>query len=347
MESLLLSCRAGLEADCAAEIIERAAAAGVGGYCRAEPDSGYLRFVAPEPGTLSTVAALDFGSFVFPRQWMTLLAELTELPETDRAGAIAAVAAGLGRVGDVWLEYPDTNEGKSLSGFCRKFERPLRQALQAAGLRIGKYPELPRLQLFFLNSRHVFVGTALPGNSAPWPLGVPRLRMPAQAPSRSTLKLEEALLVFLDEDERARRLQPGMRAVDLGAAPGGWTWQLVRRGLQVTAVDNGPMAAELMDSGLVEHLRADGFTYRPAKTVDWLVCDMVEQPHRIAGLVGDWFGQRLCREAIFNLKLPMKKRWQTVKECLETVERRGGALRLRARQLYHDREEVTVYARRP
>ena len=35
-----------------------------------------------------------------------------------------------------------------------------------------------------------------------------------------------------------------MVGVDLGACPGGWTYQLVKRGLFVYAVDHGKMAAE-------------------------------------------------------------------------------------------------------
>lgn len=54
-----------------------------------------------------------------------------------------------------------------------------------------------------------------------------------------------------------------MLAVDLGAAPGGWTWQLVNREMRVTAVDNGPMAENLMYSGLVDHQKVDGYQYRP------------------------------------------------------------------------------------
>ena len=64
--------------------------------------------------------------------------------------------------------------------------------------------------------------------------------------------------MLLDADERSRLLQADMRAADLGAAPGGWTWVLTRHGLNVTAIDNGPLRAQLLDSGRVEHLRTDG-----------------------------------------------------------------------------------------
>jgi 23S rRNA (cytidine2498-2'-O)-methyltransferase len=184
---------------------------------------------------------------------------------------------------------------------------------------------------------------------SPWPGGIPRLKFPRAAPSRSTLKLEEAFLVLLNEGERERWLQPGMRAVDLGAAPGGWTWQFVARSLRVTAVDNGPMDDALMACGLVDHLRTDGFHYRPPRPVDWLVCDMVEQPRRVAALMAGWLTQGACRYAIFNLKLPMKKRYDEVRLCLgilhDAFAKAGLRLDLRARQLYHDREEITVFAR--
>ncbi|HET7064384.1 MAG TPA: 23S rRNA (cytidine(2498)-2'-O)-methyltransferase RlmM, partial [Rudaea sp.] len=167
--------------------------------------------------------------------------------------------------------------------------------------------------------------------------------------SRSTLKLEEALLTLLDSGERERWLKPGMNAVDLGAAPGGWTWQLVRRSLRVTAVDNGPMDAALMQSGLVAHMREDGFRFRPKKPVDWMVCDMVEQPRRIAELVARWFAEGWCRHSIFNLKLPMKKRYAETMLCLDliskTLARSGRQVESRAKQLYHDREEITVFCR--
>jgi 23S rRNA (cytidine2498-2'-O)-methyltransferase len=122
---------------------------------------------------------------------------------------------------------------------------------------------------------------------------------------------------------------------------------MVRRGIRVTAVDNGPMQEALMASGLVEHRREDGFRYRPRRPVDWLLCDMVEQPQRIAALMGDWLTGGLCRRAVFNLKLPMKKRHESLHACLDGLTTRldaeGLDHRLLCKQLYHDREEVTTY----
>ena len=167
--------------------------------------------------------------------------------------------------------------------------------------------------------------------------------MPPGAPSRSTLKLAEAFDVFLGERQH-QALRPGMRAVDLGAAPGGWTWQLVQRGVAVTAVDNGPLKGTIRDDRLVTHVRDDAFRFRPKRPVDWLVCDVVEQPIRIAELVARWIADGSAKRAIFNLKLPMKKRYDEVRRCMQRIDEIVSAPHgLDVRQLYHDREEVTGF----
>src|SRR5690606_35395042 len=176
-------------------------------------------------------------------------------------------------------------------------------------------------------------------------MGVPRLRLHRDAPSRSALKLEEAFLTLLDEGERDRLLRRGMTAADRGAAPGGWTWGLQRAGLQVSAVDNGPLRQHVIGGGGGEHLRGDGFRWQPPRPLDWMVCDMVEQPRRVASRMATWFREGWCRQAVFNLKLPMKKRWLETSLCLELFSSEAQRpLQLRARQLFHDREEITVLA---
>jgi len=197
----------------------------------------------------------------------------------------------------------------------------------------------------FTSKQNAYVASSAPGWNSAWPMGIPRLKMPRDAPSRSTLKLAEAFGAFLTDAEQLRLLRPGLRAVDLGAAPGGWTWQLANRGVRVTAVDNGPMKGGVADDPLVTHLREDGLAWRPKRPVDWLVCDIVLQPIRVAELVARWIADGDAHCAIFNLKLPMKKRYDEVQRCaermLEITGRAGVNVELKIRQLYHDREEVT------
>ena len=68
---------------------------------------------------------------------------------------------------------------------------------------------------------------------------------------------------------------------------------------------------------------------------------------RIANLIGKWLINGRCRETIFNLKLPMKKRYQEVMLCLENLAvmlaEKELEFDIQAKHLYHDREEITVH----
>jgi 23S rRNA (cytidine2498-2'-O)-methyltransferase len=348
MNTVLMHCRPGFEGEVCAEIAEHAALLQVAGYAKGKASSACAEFVCTEEGGAhALMRGLRFSQLIFPRQWAR--GEYVALPETDRISVLLEHLASYPVCGSLWLEVLDTNDGKELSNFCKKFESPLRNALHKAG-RLVDDPSKPRLLLTFKSGREVFLGLAEANNSAFWPMGIPRLKFPRNAPSRSTLKLEEAWHQFIPREQWDERLAPAMTAVDLGAAPGGWTWQLVNRHMLVTAIDNGPMAESLMETGLVEHLQADGFTFKPRKPVDWMVCDIVEKPARNAALLETWLGEGLCREAVVNLKLPMKQRYAEVKRLLARIEEgfvaRGVRVSIACKQLYHDREEVTCHLRR-
>ena len=346
---VLLYCRAGFEKECAQEITAAASEMGVDGFVKARPESGFAVFEAHQPEMGADLAAhLDPGHLMFPRQVVRAAPRL-DLSEGDRATPIVAAARALGReFASLWLEMPDTNDGKALSSLTRPLAAHVERGLRKAGVdfAVGAAPE--RLHVFFVGSLACYVGTSDAAQGSPWPMGIPRLRMPRGAPSRSTLKLAEAIAEFLPETERAKRMAPGMTAVDLGASPGGWTWQLVQRGLMVTAVDNGPMDPALLESGQVKHRRTDGFGFVPAEPVDWMVCDVVESPSRVAALAAKWIAQGWCSETIFNLKLPMKKRYEEVLRCRDIIDEAlgGGGYFLRMKQLYHDREEITAHLAR-
>lgn len=344
MNGLLCYCRQGFEPELAGELSARAAAAGFAGHARTQRNDGYVVFACDEGEALA--ARLPWRELIFARQRLRLLAELRGIDPKDRIAPILAALEGAPRFGELWVEHPDSDAGKPLAGLARSFGNALRPALRKAGLLSDKPQQrLPRLHVCFVQGDHLFLAVADPRDSAPWPLGIPRLKLLPEAPSRSALKLEEALMTLLSPEEHQALVKPGMRAADLGAAPGGWTWVLTREHLHVTSVDNGPLRPHVLGTGLVEHLRADGFHWKPEHPLDWMVCDMVEQPRRVAERMATWFREGWCRHAIFNLKLPMKKRWDETALCLELFAQQAGRpLRMRAKQLYHDREEITVAA---
>jgi 23S rRNA (cytidine2498-2'-O)-methyltransferase len=326
-ERWILQCRPGFEAECAAEVA-------------GSEVLGEGMVSAPGP-------SLPLVRRIFARQAFREVAALDALPAGDRINPIlAALAEHPGPLGAILLEHPDTDTGKELAGFLKKFTPALTSALAKRGMPVFRKAER-RLHLLWSSSKEVRIGFSSGDEGSAAVNGILRLKFPREAPSRSVLKLDEALQMLLDAPERETALRPGMKAVDLGAAPGGWTWLMTQYSIRVVAVDNGPMQPALLDSGVVEHRREDGFRYRPPKAVDWLLCDMVEQPQRIAALMGDWLTRGDCRRALFNLKLPMKKRHESLLECLEGLRLRldeaGLRHRLLCKQLYHDREEVTVY----
>lgn len=345
-------CRAGFEPDLAAEF---AALAGAKPFAMlAVPSSGYVLATFVGRDAKRAQSQLTWPRLVFARQFLRAQADPIALPTNDRvtpildASKVFLETHGIEEISALRLEYPDTNEGKALSKLAQTLETRVGGQLANAGLVDDKNTALPRLHVLLTPERQAWLGLGDPGSSSPWRNGIPRLRMPRDAPSRSTLKLAEAFHVFLGENED-RLLQSEMRAVDLGAAPGGWTWQLIHRGLHVTAIDNGVLRGELVDNALVRHLREDGFRYRPRKPVDWMVCDMVEKPVRIAQLVAMWMREGWTDRCIFNLKLPMKKRFEEVERCRaiirESLEANGRPFELRIKQLYHDREEVSGFCR--
>jgi 23S rRNA (cytidine2498-2'-O)-methyltransferase len=349
---LLVQCRPGFEADASLELQTCAHAARVEGEIDARAQSGFIVLTHDTPKLHDDVRRrLDTSRLIFARQSFHVLAVLSDLPERDRLTPLLAAIESFGsRFSALLLETPDTNDGKEQSGFLKRFSPLLETALNKAGLLRNDSPHLPRLHVFLVGSQCAYLGVSVASEGSSWPMGIPRLRMPKDAPSRSTLKLAEAILSLLSTEEQKATLRPGLQAVDLGAAPGGWSWQLASRGLRVTALDNGPLAPSAMATGLIEHLRADGFAWRPKKPVEWMVCDMVEQPSRIAPLMAEWVATGRCRRSIFNLKLPMKRRFEEVERCRALIDQRmrTGNIKytLRIKHLYHDREEVTCYLTR-
>ena len=340
MDSNLLLCRPGFESDCAAEMDAVSRDASLWGYARAAEGQGYLVWHTPQ----QPAEQLADIHPVFARTGWPVLDAFGPLPE-NRIEALLALLDNVEPVDELRLEHPDTNEGRGLHRFLKRFRRPLEAALTRQGL-LKSGGRNRCLHLFFTDSRHGYAGLSEGGSAGPWENGIPRLKLSAEAPSRSALKIEEACRRLLDAQERAHWLRSGRDAVDLGAAPGGWSWFLASRGLRVTAVDHGRLAEGLEAQYPVTRVAADAFTWRPPSPVDWLVCDVVDKPARTRALMEQWLSRGWARLALFNLKLPMKQRYAQVEQLRarlrEGLDKAGLRVQIRAAHLYHDRDEVTL-----
>ena len=229
------------------------------------------------------------------------------------------------------------NAPKSLAGWASRLERALggeTAVSDAAGGADGRVLQL----------------CAVPGGvwvclaparelSSPLPGGVHHMPAEPGAPSRSYLKIEEALQL-LGVEPRARE-----RVIDLGAAPGGWSFAFLKRGCRVLAVDNGPMKLDAENlAGELTHLRANGMSFKPPPgwtPVDWLVSDMLVSPGQSLGLLRRWLPQGWARRIVVNIKLPQREPLAALQPIQEFLAGQHG-LRFQIRQLYHDRREVTL-----
>ncbi|MBM3487811.1 MAG: hypothetical protein FJX67_14455 [Alphaproteobacteria bacterium] len=135
--------------------------------------------------------------------------------------------------------------------------------------------------------------------TSPFPNGVVRFVEDKDGPpNRAYLKLWEALTLI------GRRPGRGMRCLDLGASPGGWTWVLASLGADVVAVDKTALDPRVAAMAGVTVLRDSAFALRPRDIgrVDWLFSDVVCYPDRLYRLVVDWIESGVCRNFLCTIK---------------------------------------------
>ncbi len=145
MKQLLLYCRSGFEKECAAEIQDKAGQFGVFGYCKLKANDAFIIFEAYDGAALERFFSdFPFSKLIFVRQWALIIGDWLELPAGDRiAPVLETLQSGdvgneIGSIGELRIEYPDTNDGKELSTLARKLTVPLRQSLRQAGLMLKK-----------------------------------------------------------------------------------------------------------------------------------------------------------------------------------------------------------------
>lgn len=172
------------------------------------------------------------------------------------------------------------------------------------------------------------------------PGGVHRMRRARDAaPSRAGMKLAEAL------DWYGVGPGKGERCVDLGSAPGGWSQHVAELGASVWSVDPANLAPAVARHPRIRHYKCSAFDFEPDEPADWLLCDMAWRPIEVAQLIARWGRRSWASHVVANLKLPMVDKLPVIARARAELED-GGWKEVRFRQLYHDRDEVTLTARR-
>lgn len=180
-------------------------------------------------------------------------------------------------------------------------------------------------------------------NRSAWPGGEHRFRQEEGQISRSEFKLLEAISVF--------RLQLPERgtALDMGAAPGGWTRVLRQRGLRVVAVDPAELDPRLQRVSNVDIVRKRVEEYlRRAPMFDFLANDMrMDAMDSVAVMAKASSALKPGGQAVMTLKLPESAPEQILSLIRRALERLSADYQiLGARQLYHNRSEITAALQR-
>lgn len=117
-------------------------------------------------------------------------------------------------------------------------------------------------------------------------------------PNRAYLKLWEALTLI------GNRPRPGQRCLDLGAAPGGWSWVLAQLGADVVSLDRADLAPDVAASPQIRHQRGNAFELSPESLdePDWVVSDIVAYPQRILELARRWAEAWPQANLVFTVK---------------------------------------------
>lgn len=191
----------------------------------------------------------------------------------------------------------------------------------------------------FASANAVYLGVSKPEhNISDWNGGAVRFQKEEGQISRAKFKLLEAEKVFGINFASFRH------ALDIGAAPGGWTSFLLERGLEVTAVDPAKLHPAVLASPRLTHVKknASDVKFRDSQ-FDLLVCDMSWSPKLTARLVSELL---YCLApggtAVVTVKLLTKKPMALIQEVIGTFQ--DARLQVqRAKQLFHNRDEITLY----
>ncbi|WP_155964670.1 SAM-dependent methyltransferase [Streptococcus ruminantium] len=140
----------------------------------------------------------------------------------------------------------------------------------------------------------------------------------------------------------------GAKALDIGAAPGGWTKALVNKGCLVYSVDPGRLSEKIISNKSVKYFQesAQRFLYRKLDLkFDFIVNDMKMDGVKSFQMMLEMMSMaKGSTNFIFTIKLP-KKRWDAyLKKLLQLMDESVEVIFLR--QLSYNRSEVMAVFRR-
>ncbi len=167
-----------------------------------------------------------------------------------------------------------------------------------------------------------------------FPLGIPEfIESKSGPPSRAYLKLYEALSIAKIWP------QPGDLCLEIGAAPGGWTWVLAQLGASVKTFDRAALDPRFAKHPLIEHHRKDAFSATPqsleeAKAITWVFSDIICYPEKLYEWLGPWLAMEKPINFICTLKFQGPDHYGVIEKFAKLPNSR-------VVHLFHNKHELT------
>ncbi len=169
-----------------------------------------------------------------------------------------------------------------------------------------------------------------PHTTSRYPLGkIEFIEDKKTPPSRAYLKLWEFFTVYCPPPA------PHTKVIDLGSAPGGWSWVLAQLNLDVISVDKAPLADHIAQLAPITFVQESAFSLDPKKMsgVQWLFSDIICYPERLLALVKKWMQESSVQHFVCTIKFQGEADFAIIDEFLKIPNSKMV-------HLYHNKHEV-------
>ena len=275
---------------------------------------------------------LIFVRHIFPAEYMIPYKEILELGELD---FVRDFVSRMDKTRSFSVQLRIAGDGKLYES--SEIKQKLSDYFKSEGFTENKrYPE--QVISIYIANDYVYIGLSqAEENLSIWSGGMRHYSVREDTISRAEFKLMEAFEacpLVLEKD--------GV-ALDLGAAPGGWTKVLVENGFKVVAVDPVQLSPVLQANPNVEFFngRAHEYIRQSNKMFDLIVDDMSMNIITSINFILS-MKNRLRKKGyiIITFKLTRYDRLNKIKEGLKLLDKKFDVVFIK--QLFHNRSEVTV-----
>lgn len=149
-------------------------------------------------------------------------------------------------------------------------------------------------------------------------------------PNRAYLKLWE---VFSTQD---LKIKPNDCAIEIGAAPGGWSWVLSQYFKKVYTFDRAELAPQVKKIKNIQHHIGDAFKINPKEFSDctWFFSDLICTPEKIHETIDYWLAHSRVKNFVCTIKFKGDTPFEVIDKLLKIPDSK-------IVRLYHNKNEVT------